>query len=140
MRALAADNFPAGAVGIAAGIGIEQEGDDRVAAQRFEEILRAGARTIGAAHRAGIFVEGMEDFVLLLRRGGGEFVERGEKLFRAGGEFGQAFAIVFLFVDGEGGERLVDEVDDAGFVSAGRVVGGNDARGDRVDFDGLFWR
>src|SRR6266478_5869318 len=53
---------------------------------------------------------------------------------------GEAFAVRFLIVDGEGGERAVDEIDDAGFAGAGRFVGGNDARGDGVDFDGFLGR
>ncbi len=82
----------------------------------------------------------MEDFILLLGSGRGEFVERGEYLVRSGLQFGQTVAIFCLVIDREGDEGVIDEIDDAGFVSTGRFVGRDDARGDGVDFDRLFGR
>ena len=138
VRTFAAEYLPTRAVGITAGIRIEEEGDDGVAAQSLEEILAAGARPVRAPLRGHFFVEGAEDFVLLFRSSGGEFIDRWKKFFGTNGEFGEAFAVIFLVVDSEGGESLIDEVSDAGFMCAGGVIGGNDARCDCIDLDGLF--
>lgn len=85
MLAVPSDNLPANSVAIAAGIGIgiDQESDDRVDAKSLEEIPpSAGAKCTAA--RLGILVEGVQDFVLLLRSGGGKFLHAREDLLDPG--------------------------------------------------------
>src|ERR1700738_2749047 len=108
-------------------------------ANSFKERLGRGVEAESAAV-VRFIVEGMQHLILLLGRGGGEFLDVGKEFADADLQTGQAFAVGFLVVDGEGGKGAVDKIDDAGFASAGSFVGGNDARGDRVDFDALLGR
>src|ERR1700674_2095388 len=87
-----------------------------------------------------LLIQRAQNLILLLGRGGREFFEGGKKFANARLQGGETFAVGFLVVDGEGGERAVDEIDDAGFAGAGSFIGGDDARGDGVDFDGFLGR
>src|SRR5260221_11345611 len=105
----------------------------------FKERLYRG---VGAESAAVVrfIVESMQHLILLLGTGGGELFDVGKKFADAELQTGKAFAVGFLVVDGEGGERAGDEVEDAGFAGTRRVVGGNDACGVGVDFNGLLGR
>src|SRR6266404_226506 len=108
-------------------------------ANSFKERLGRGVEAESAAVVRCI-VESMQHLILLLGSGGGEFFYVGKELADAELQTGQAFAVGFLVVDGEGGESAVDEVEDAGFAGTRCFVGGNDACGDGVDFNGLLGR
>src|SRR5260221_6752753 len=103
----------------------------------FKERLYRG---VGAESAAVVrfIVESMQHLILLLGTGGGELFDVGNEFADAELQTGQAFAVGFLVVDGEGGEGAVDKIDDAGFAGTGSFVGGNNARADGVDFNGLL--
>jgi len=97
-------------------------------------------RTLAATARGRSGIERVQNGILLFGRGDGEFCEAGEKFVDAFLELWQAFLVVLLIVTGESDESSINEVDGAGFAGAGLVVGGNDARSDGLDFDGLLRR
>ena len=108
--------------GISARIRIEQKGDDGVRAHRLEEILAAG-RVAERGRAARAFFRRRSARISSCCSGvaRGKFIDRWEKFVGARGEVGKSFAIIVLLLDGERGQRLIDEIDDAGLVRARRV-------------------
>ena len=82
----------------------------------------------------------MQDLILLFGRSGGKFFGAGKEFADASLQAGQTFAVGFLVLDGEGRERVIDEINYAGFPGAGSLVGRNNARGDGIDFGGFLGR
>src|SRR5258708_22795437 len=105
-------------------------------ANSFKERLYRG---VGAESAAVVrfIVESMQHLILLLGTGGGELFDVGKEFADAELQTGQAFAGGFLVGDGGGGEGAVDKIDDAGFSGPGSFVRGDNARAERVDFNGL---
>src|SRR5882724_1404846 len=133
--AVAADELPADAVGIAAGVGIDKEAADGVRANGLEEAsaVRASAKNVVAA--ASVAGDRAQNFILLLGVGGREGFHGRKHLFGLCLKSGQAIAIGLLLVLGEGEESTVDEIDDAGFAGAGSFGSGDDARADGFDLE-----
>ncbi len=139
MLGLPADDFPADAFVIAAGVGIDHKANDGVDTDDVEK----GGRATGLRIRARgsrVLVEGAQNLIPLLVSGGGEFGDTRKKFADAHLQGGETFAVGFLIVDGEGGQAAIYEINDPGFMGAGSFVGGKDARGDGVDFGGFFGR
>src|SRR5258708_25866278 len=140
MIGLAADDLPADAVAIAAGIGIDEEAYDGMDADGLEKGAGGTAGSRMPARWTGLFIQRVQNLILLLGRGAGKLFDGRKKLADAELQAGEAFAVRFLIVDGGGGERAVDEIDDAGFAGAGRFAGGNDRRGEGGVFDACVER
>src|SRR5258707_1847753 len=97
----------------------------------FKERLYRG---VGAESAAVVrfIVESMQHLILLLGTGGGEPFDVGKEFGAAELQTGEAFAVGFLGVDGEGGEGAVRKINDAGFAGPRKVVRRNHARAARA--------
>jgi hypothetical protein len=84
--AVPADDLPAHTIAIAAEIGIriDQKSNDGMNAKNLEETHCASAWPECTRTRWGMLVKGMQDFVLLLGSGVGEFLHAGESLLDPG--------------------------------------------------------
>src|SRR5882762_4819132 len=147
MFTLAANDFPPDSIVIAGVFGVDQESGDCMLAERLKKILRTRTRPECPPGRIGLFVEGMQNRVLLFSRQAREFGDAREHLAHSGLQFRQTLAVRLLVVDVKGGQATIDEINDAGFGCPGSVVCRNNAGGDGPDLNRLlrsekfkFWR
>jgi len=138
----AAYHLPPGTTTVAAAIrvGIDQEPGDGVLPDCLEEILAGGRRSEGPADGPCILVKRAKDFVLLLRCCGGEFFDARKHFVGPGLHFSHSFGVKLFVITREGGECAINKIDNSRLVRAGRLVSGNDAGGDGIDFRGQIRR
>src|SRR5260370_42425234 len=122
MSAPAADDLPSGAVVIAAVIGVDQESSNRVLTERLKKILRTRARPEWPPGRIRVFIEGMQNRVLLFRLQAGEFRDAREHLTHSRLQIWQTLAVRLLVFGDKAGQATIDVINNTGFASTGSLV------------------
>ena len=106
--------------------------------ESVEEIPRSGLAPERPIYGNGAFIERAKDFVLLVGRCGRKFLDSRKHCARDGLKFGNSIGVKLAVTTCKGFQCAIDELDHACFASAGRLVGGDNARRERVDFCSLL--
>ncbi len=85
-----------------------------------------------------VFIEGMQNRVLLFRLQAGEFRDAREHLPHSRLQIRETLAVRLLVFRAKGGQATIDEINDTGPARPGSVVRRKDAGGDGLDLGGLL--
>src|SRR5258708_39109318 len=104
MFALAANDLPSNPIVIAAVIGVDQESGDRMLAERLRKILRTRARSECPPGSIGLFIEGMQNRVLLFSHQAVKFGDVRTHVPHSRLQIRQTLAVRLLVVDAKRGQ------------------------------------